>query len=108
MLKNAPIVVLDEATSFTDPENEDKIQGSLNQLLKDKTVIVIAHRLATIQNADNIIVLDQGKIVAQGTHSHLLTASSYYKRMWDAYTQSVQWNVRDAISDLRKGGMSNA
>jgi len=108
ILKNAPIVILDEATSFTDPENEDKIQNSLNVLLKGKTVIVIAHRLTTIQNADNIIVLDQGEVAAQGTHAQLLAASSHYQRMWDAYTQSGQWSVRNAAAGNRKEIMPNA
>lgn len=94
MLKNAPIIILDEATSFTDPENEDKIQRSLNNLIQGKTLIVIAHRLSTIQNANNIIVMDQGRIAAQGTHSELMNTSPLYRRMWETYTQSSQWNVR--------------
>lgn len=107
MLKNSPIVVLDEATSFTDPENEDKIQNSLNKLLKGKTIIVIAHRLATVQNADNIIVLDHGKVVAQGTHPQLLATSSHYKRMWDVYTQSGQWSAQNAAASIKEGIMPN-
>lgn len=94
MLKNAPIIILDEATSFTDPENEDKIQRSLNNLIQGKTLIVIAHRLSTIQNANNIIVMDQGRIAAQGTHSELMNTSPLYQLMWETYTQSSQWNVR--------------
>jgi len=94
MLKNAPIIILDEATSFADPENEDKIQRSLNNLIRGKTLIVIAHRLSTIQNANNIIVIDQGRIVAQGTHSDLMNTSPLYRRMWKTYTRSSQWNVR--------------
>lgn len=69
MLKNAPIVILDEATAFTDPENEDKIQRSIAALTKGKTLLVIAHRLSTIKNADNIVVLQNGRIAAEGTRS---------------------------------------
>lgn len=87
ILKNSPVVVLDEATAYTDPENEVIIQDSINQLIKNKTLIVIAHRLSTIKNADQIIVMDKGQIVAGGTHDHLLTTSSYYRKLWHAYTK---------------------
>jgi ATP-binding cassette subfamily B protein IrtA len=93
LLKNAPIVVLDEATSFTDPENEDKIQAALSGLIRGKTLIVIAHRLSTIVDADQIVLLDGGKISARGTHRELLTASPLYRKMWQAHQESLNWDI---------------
>ena len=93
ILKNAPVVVLDEATAFADPENEYLVQKSFAELAKDKTVIMIAHRLSTIQNADNIIVLENGKIAEQGTHGNLLKQNGIYKKMWDNYQSSIAWKV---------------
>ena len=94
MLKNASVVILDEATSSTDSENEDLIQEALNELLRGKTVIVIAHRLSTITSADNIIVLKEGKIAAQGTHKILLESSAEYLRMWNRYELSADWKYQ--------------
>lgn len=85
ILKNAPIVILDEATAFTDPENEFKIQQSIAELTKGKTLIVIAHRLSTIKNADNIVVLKNGNIVAQGKQEQLLESCELYKSMWESH-----------------------
>lgn len=85
MLKNAPIVILDEATAFTDPENEDKIQRSIIALTKGKTLLVIAHRLSTIKNADNIVVLKNGKIEAEGRQEELLENCPLYRDMWQAH-----------------------
>ncbi len=93
ILKDAPIVVLDEATSFADPENEQKIQQALEKLMKDKTVIVIAHRLSTIQNADKILVVEDGRIMEQGVHETLLTQGGRYKHMWDAYSGALTWKL---------------
>lgn len=93
MLKNSPIVVLDEATSFTDPENEDKIQEALNGLIRGRTLIVIAHRLSTVAEADNIILLDGGRISAQGTHAELLAISPTYRTMWQAHAESMDWDI---------------
>lgn len=93
MLKNAPIVVLDEATSFTDPENEDKIQAALNGLIQGKTLIVIAHRLSTIVDADQIVVLDDGRVSARGTHTELLRNSPIYRNMWAAHRESMDWDI---------------
>ena len=88
MMKNAPIVVLDEATAYTDPENEALIEKSLSALIKDKTLIVIAHRLNTITNADNIVVFDDGEIKEVGTHQNLLNSNGLYKKMWDSFKES--------------------
>ena len=85
MLKDAPIVILDEATSYTDPENEAVIQSALAQLVRGKTVLVIAHRLSTIADADQIIVVNQGRIEAAGTQNELLKGCPLYKSMWDAH-----------------------
>ena len=85
MLKNAPIIVLDEATAYIDPENEAVIQKAVAKLVADKTVIVIAHRLSTITGADNIAVVKDGEIAAQGTHEALLAGSPLYKAMWQAH-----------------------
>ena len=87
ILKNSPIVVLDEATAFTDPENEAVIQESVAGLVNGKTLIVIAHRLSTITAADKIMVIDQGSIAAEGTHEELLTKSPLYKKLWEAHIQ---------------------
>ena len=93
MLKNAPIVILDEATSFADPENEDKIQTALSELIAGKTVIIVAHRLSTIIDADNIVLLQSGQIADQGRHSELLKRSALYKRLWDAHLESLDWDL---------------
>ncbi|MFT3983597.1 MAG: ABC transporter ATP-binding protein [Lachnospiraceae bacterium] len=93
ILKNAPVVILDEATAFTDPENEEKIQRSIGALTKGKTLLVIAHRLSTIKNADNIVVLKNGKIVAQGKQDELLNSSPLYADMWKAHIGAKAWSV---------------
>ena len=93
ILKNAPILVLDEATAFADPENEHKMQRALKELMRNKTVIVIAHRLSSIREADNIIVLKEGRIVETGTHGQLTSREGLYKNMWDAYTDASTWRL---------------
>lgn len=93
MLKNAPILILDEATAFTDPENEEKIQRSILELSKGKTVIMIAHRLSTIKNADQIIVLDSGRIVDCGTQKELLERCDLYQKLWQAHIGTKGWAV---------------
>ncbi|MCR4570772.1 MAG: ABC transporter ATP-binding protein/permease [Bacteroidales bacterium] len=93
ILKDAPIVILDEATAFADPENEVLIQKAFVSLTRNKTVIMIAHRLSTVVNADKIIVLDEGKIVEEGSHKELLSGNGLYARMWADYRQGVQWRI---------------
>ena len=93
ILKDSPIIVLDEATAFADPENEALVQKAFEKLLKNKTVIMIAHRLSTVQNADVIFVIDGGKIVQQGTHKELSEKDGLYKNMWLDYQKSVKWKV---------------
>ena len=99
MLKNAPIVILDEATAFTDPENEDKIQQSIAALTRGKTLLVIAHRLSTIKNADNIVVLKDGAIAAQGTQEQLLNTCPLYQDMWQAHIGAKNWAVSSAAKE---------
>ena len=93
ILKDAPIVVLDEATAFADPENEQLIRKALAHLTQGKTVLIIAHRLTTVQDADSIVVVNDGEIVEQGTHEELLSEEKYYYRMWNEYQQSVSWKL---------------
>ena len=99
MLKNAPIVILDEATAFTDPENEDKIQRSIAALTKGKTLLVIAHRLSTIKNADQIVVLKNGTIIARGRQEELLETCPLYRDMWQAHIGAKNWAVSAAAKE---------
>ena len=88
-MKNPPILILDEATSSLDSESEQKVQMAIDRLMRDRTVLVIAHRLATIQNANKIVVLEDGKIVESGTHSELLKKNGLYRYLYDAQFNSV-------------------
>ncbi len=110
MLKNAPIVILDEATAYTDPENEALIQNSVAKLVKDKTLIVIAHRLSTIKDADQIYVVNDGRIGESGTHSELLGLNGLYKKMWDAHV-SARDHMEEAVpapsTGTIKGGVDH-
>ena len=94
ILKNAPILVLDEATAFADPENEYKIQQALQHLIKNKTVIIIAHRLSSIVSAQQIVVLKEGSIAQIGTHQKLSSIPGVYRQMWEAYTDAFQWELK--------------
>ncbi len=98
ILKDAPIVILDEATAFTDPQNEEKIQKAIMRLSKGKTLLVIAHRLSTVKNADQIAVLEKGNVVGLGTHDELVTNCPLYERLWHAHTGAKKW----ALSSKRE------
>lgn len=93
ILKNAPIIILDEATAYTDAENEELITNALNELTKGRTVIMIAHRLGTIADADNIVVLDGGRVSANGTHNELMEKSSIYNKLWKMSLEAGNWNI---------------
>ena len=93
ILKDAPIVILDEATAFADPENEQLIRQALRNLTKGKTVLMIAHRLTTVRDADSIVVLDKGQILEQGTHDELMKHKKTYYNMWNEYQKAVAWKL---------------
>ncbi len=93
-IKDAPIVLLDEATAFADPENEHLIQAALKELSSGKTTIMIAHRMTTVKDADIIAVVDEGNIVEYGNHEFLMTKDGLYKKMWDEYQSSIGWNIK--------------
>ena len=93
MLKNAPILILDEATAFADPDNEAKVQAAFSRLSEGKTVIMIAHRLSSVKNADRIFVLKDGEICQTGKHEKLEQADGMYAHMWNEYNKSVCWKV---------------
>ncbi len=95
ILKDAPIVLLDEATAFADPENEHLIQKALKELRNGKTTIMIAHRLTSVTDVHQILVIDEGKIIQSGTHEELLSEDGAYKEMWDEYAKSIQWKIKD-------------
>ena len=92
-LKDADIIILDEATAFADPENEHLIQESFKKLSKNKTTLMIAHRLSTVIDADKILVIDKGKIVEEGKHADLIDINGHYKKLWDEYQKSVNWKI---------------
>jgi len=98
ILKNAPIIVLDEATAFADPENEHKIQIAFESLMKNKTVIIIAHRLSTVRGADNIVVMDEGQIAEQGKHDILTETKGRYSKMWNQYTSAMSWTMIEEVN----------
>ena len=92
-LKNAPIIILDEATAFADPDNEAKVQQAFNVLAQDRTVIMIAHRLSTVRNADCIYVIREGEIAEQGSFAELTGQKGLFASMWENYQKSVEWSV---------------
>ncbi len=102
ILADRPIVVLDEATAFSDPENEHLIQLAFERLMAGKTVIMIAHRLSTVTGADQIVVMDGGRVVERGRHEELLGAGGAYARMWDRYTQALSWGLGSNASNDRE------
>jgi len=109
-LKNAPVLILDEATAFADPDNERSVQQAFERLSKDKTVIMIAHRLSTVTNADRIYVLSEGRIAESGKHEELIEQGGIYSRMWNEYNRSVSWfdyelhgKIKTQICPFRQG-----
>ena len=95
ILKDAPIIVLDEATAYADPENEEKMEAAIAELVKGKTLFVIAHKLPAIQNADQILVMAKGSLVASGKHEELLESCEQYQKLWKAACDSTQWKVKE-------------
>ena len=93
ILKNAPILVLDEATAFIDPENEKKMQKAFKELMKGKTVLTIAHKLRSVKNADEIVVLDRGRIADKGRHEELMSSCKIYQKLWCASEEAEQWSL---------------
>ncbi len=93
VLKDAPILILDEATAFADPDNESRVQAAFDELSKDKTVIMIAHRLSTVVHADRIYVCDDGQCVESGTHDELMQSGGLYRKLFDEYSRSINWKV---------------
>ncbi len=101
IVKNAPVIVLDEATAFADPENEHLIQKAFEKLMNNKTVVIIAHRLSTIRSANKIVVMDSGKVLEEGTHHELLARKGRYSLMWQTYNETTSWTMKG------KGGTAN-
>jgi ATP-binding cassette subfamily B protein len=93
ILKNAPVVLLDEATASLDPENEVEVQKAIGELITGRTVIVIAHRLKTVKNADKIIVLDNSNVVEQGTHNELIERDDLYNKLWTIQQKAIDWKL---------------
>ena len=97
MLKNAPIIILDEATAFADPDNESRVQAAFSRLSEGKTVIMIAHRLSTVTNVDQIFVICDGRVAECGNSRELLAKDGIFSRMWKNYQTSVQWKVTKEV-----------
>ncbi len=107
LLADAPVVVLDEATAFADPENEAAIQDAIAELTRGRTVVVIAHRLSTVSDADQIVVLDAGRIVEQGTHQELLAGAGLYERMWRHHENAREWGLTTGTASAETTVTSN-
>lgn len=104
ILQNTPILVLDEATAFADPENEHLIQQAINELTKDKTVIMIAHRLSTVKHAGQILVMEEGVLAESGNHEELLERNGRYRKLWEHYTRALTWKLQTFQPEGQKGG----
>ena len=99
ILKDAPVVVLDEAMAYTDPENEEKMEAAMSEVAKGKTLLVIAHRLPAVKDADQICVMEKGKLTAAGTHQELIEKSRTYQKLWQASVDSLEWKVTGRRED---------
>ena len=99
ILKNAPVIVLDEATAFIDPENEEKMNAAIAEIIKGKTVLVIAHRLQTIVNADKICVMKDGDIIAADTHDRLLQSCGEYRKLWNSSEARANWQIGNEVRE---------
>ena len=97
-MRDAPIIFLDEVTANVDPENENELMGAMEALTKEKTVVMIAHRLKTVENADQILVIDHGRIVQQGKHAELMKQKGIYRAFIEQRQEAASWRVRTAIS----------
>ena len=97
ILKNAPIILLDEATASLDPENEEAVQRAISNLIQNKTVIVVAHRLNNVVAADKIVVLQEGRIVEQGKHEELLNQGGLYRELWDYQEKVKNWQITNTV-----------
>jgi ATP-binding cassette subfamily B protein len=93
LLKNAPIIILDEATASLDATNESAVQAAINRLVRNRTVIVIAHKLKTVTTADNIIVLNEGRVIEQGTHTELIQNNGLYRKLYTMQQDFMNWSV---------------
>lgn len=100
VLKNAPILILDEATAFADPDNEVRVQQAMSALSKGKTVIMIAHRLSSVTNADRICVMSEGSIAESGTFSELMDKGGIFAHMWENYSKSADWKIEKEEKQL--------
>ena len=98
ILKDAPIILLDEATASLDPDNEVAVQAAISNLIKNKTVIVVAHKLKNVVGANKIVVLDKGKVVEQGKHEELLSLGGIYKSLWDYQEKSKHWQIANMLN----------
>ncbi len=103
LVKGAPLLVLDEATAFADPENEQLIQNALKELMKGKTVIMIAHRLSTVKDADSIVVMCEGSVMETGRHDELLEQKGIYARMWENYNRTIAWKIARSTEEVGHG-----
>lgn len=108
ILKNAPIIVLDEATAFADPENEHKIQLAFEKLMRGKTVVIIAHRLSTVRGANKILVIDGGRVIEEGRHDELVSSGGRYSHMWKQYTSAMSWTITGEKSNKKVEVKNNA
>lgn len=96
------MVVLDEAMAFTDPENEEKMEAAIAEVVKAKTLLVIAHRLPSVKNADRICVMSKGRMTGVGTHEELMASSREYRKLWQASVDSAKWNVKNSREEEQR------